>query len=381
METLDINVKSLIIKILWFFSPIFLIAAVLVLLGIRSGELLPIQSFINYELSHPNTTLFLKAFLPDHYRMKYYEILRRNPEILVVGSSRAMTFREEMFPGLDFYNGSRTVYSYEDLSDFTELLLPKITPKIIYLELDWYWLGSHPYSHELGMVPVTKDEVYNWRVVMYFFRNSTRTLISDPALVGRIIKRQPEAVSNKIPIGLMAFEGDGMRYDGSFQFGTLQKRRAQSSALVDFVQPSVLDQIRIGMGHFPFNNYLNIERLSILENFLLKAKERNIQIIGFSPPYSKEVYRELTTNPFHKDFFAESRREISNAFRNAQFSYFDFHDLRSLGLDDGYMLDGGHMSETAAAILLKNIISDEKLKSYLDDKINQKSTTPLEIIW
>jgi len=382
MSLLDKNIKNFALRVFYFFSPLILPVLFLLGLGVYSGELWPISYVLDYEYSHPRNILFLKEYFSGSDRnAKYQEMLKRNPEVLMIGSSRTLTFREEMFGSADFYNAGRLVQNYQDLLDFLEHVFPKINPKIIYFGVDWYLLGDRTYSHETKIDPSMSDDVYNWRAEMYFFRRFLGDLIKDPSLISRIIYRQLDMVSGKIPIGIRAFYGDGIRFDGSMQFGTILKRRRDNPVYVDAVTPTVLDQVRGGLSYFKFDNQVSQNRIDTIKKFLQNAKERNIQVVGFSSPYSAEVYRELTTSPFYKEFFAASRKKISEIFEEAGMPYFDFHDLASLGIDDQYMLDGAHMGDTASAILIRAMVSDLDLHAYLDEKINQKTTTSLEIIW
>lgn len=381
---LDHGIKLFIFKMTWFFAPLFLMGLIIFGLAIYSGESWPINKVIDYELLHPRSTIFSKKFMPDsHYRLKYNEILRRDPDILMLGSSRVLSFREEIFgEDADFFNAGRVLHSLDDLSDFTEILLPKINPKIIYLGVDFYWLGSKEYfEHALRKVSYTKDEIYDWRSYLYFNKMFLLEIIKKPSLIIRIINNEPDIFGKKTAIGLQALNGNGFRFDGSFQYGTVITERRGSPDYVDILTPPILEQIVSGIGAFQFDEYINPARVKTLKDFLIKVKEKNIHVIGFSAPFSIEVYQKLITSPHHKDFFAKSRQEISVVFEEAGFSYFDFHSPESLDIDDSYMLDGTHMGETAAAIVLKKITPDINIKTYLSQKITQKNTTPLEIMW
>lgn len=362
----------------------FFIGIILFGLGMSSGELWPIGKIIDYEFSRPRSTLFSKKFMPDsHYRLKYNEILRRDPDILMLGSSRVLSFREEMFgDDADFFNAGRILHSLEDLSDFTELLLSRINPKTIYLGVDFYWLGSKEYfEHALGKVSYTKDEIYDWQSYLYFNKMFLLEIIKKPSLITRIINNEPDIFGKKTAMGLQALDGNGFRFDGSFQYGTVITKRRENPEYVDTLTPPILEQITSGIGAFQFNEYINPARVKILKDFLVKAKEKNIDVIGFSTPFSIEVYQKLITSLQHKDFFSESLQKISAVFEEAGFPYFDFHNLESLNINDSYMLDGTHSGETAAAIVLKKTTPDINIKTYLSQKITQINTTPLEITW
>ena len=96
----------------------------------RTGETWSLERVITAQERNPHA--FFSRDVIDHgtFRYKYLQVLRRHPQILVLGSSRVMQFRAEMFGAQagDFYNAGGMIHSIEDLNNFLDRLPPDATP-------------------------------------------------------------------------------------------------------------------------------------------------------------------------------------------------------------------------------------------------------------
>src|SRR5260370_798126 len=109
-----------------FWAPVLALVALCEVLLWRVGETLPVAQVLDRQLVKPGK--FLRQASQDFYSYKYYGIKRTTPRTLILGSSRVMEFRAEMFgiqlaqPPWEFYNAGGLIENLQDLEDFADKL-------------------------------------------------------------------------------------------------------------------------------------------------------------------------------------------------------------------------------------------------------------------
>lgn len=389
---LEKSITKFVAKVFLFLLPVAIIFAVLIFLGMRVGELRKTDSVVEFEIKHPGETLFLRRILQDTDSYKFKKLLRLKPDVLILGSSRVMQFRQEMF-GEDvlFYNGGGLAEMPLGFQELLGLLPKDYQPKIIFIGLDSFEYGKKRNSGRGALRAQMEKADYfaptNWQPYVYVAQRLAVGIIGNPARLFDYLQPK-EPINGKTAIGVFALEGNGFRFDGSFQYGGSILSRRLNPNFTD--TEDVIGRIRQGTAQFVFDSDFDDEKAEDLKTFLEAAKAGNIFVVGFAPPYSSEVYKELTISPRHKNLFADFRSKIPKIFAEAGFPFYDFSDLSVLGLNDQYMFDGFHPTETAAAYMMKRMISESKFKSgalldeksaisYLDEMIKNTDTKPFEI--
>ena len=150
--------------------------------------------------------------------------------------------------------------------------------------------------------------------------------------------------------------GSGFRVDGSVQQKIELPANSAEWKFVDREHPPVIDRVRQGIVNFHPTAELSAPRVERLAAALERYRRQGVRLIGFAPPFSTEVYRELTTDPRHRNFFRAFERKLPEVFAQAGFPYYDASNLASLGLDDRYMFDGFHAAETFHLHLLQKML-------------------------
>lgn len=391
---LEKSITKFVAKVFLFLLPVAIIFAALVFLGMRVGELRKTNSVVEFEIKHPGETLFLRRILQDTDSYKFKKLLRLKPDILILGSSRVMQIRQEMF-GEDvlFYNGGGLAEMPLGFQELLDLLPKDYQPKIIFIGLDSFEYGKKRNSGR-GALKAQMEKVdyfapANWRPYVYVAQRLAVGIIGNPARLFDYLQPK-EPINGKTAIGVFALEGNGFRFDGSFQYGGSILSRRLNPNFTD--TEDVIGRIRQGTAQFVFDSDFDYEKAEDLKTFLEAAKAENIFVVGFAPPYSSEVYKELTISPRHKNLFADFRSKIPKIFAEADFPFYDFSDLSVLGLNDQYMFDGFHPTETAAAYMLRSMLLHKALKNnpllneksavlYLDKAINSDGTKPFKIYY
>src|SRR5690242_17112781 len=123
------------LKSLLFFSPLLLLALLVVLILWRTGETWTVERAIDTQRANANA-LFMRGILDQaFYRYKFLPFEAQRPKVLVLGSSRVMLFRGEMFGvrGNEFINAGGMIQDLSDLHQFAERLTPATAPEVVIL--------------------------------------------------------------------------------------------------------------------------------------------------------------------------------------------------------------------------------------------------------
>jgi len=380
--------------------PVTAVFVALTALGMRVGELWNSDRVVDFEMDHPGETLFLRKILQDNTNYKYKKLIKVKPDVVVLGSSRVMQFRQEMFgpetgDGVSFYNGGGLSDTPLDMQNVLDLLPTDYKPKIIFIGLDSFEFGKHRPPGGGLKARIENAEslsfIKNWKSYIYASRYLALDIIGNPERFDDFWEHK-EPVEGKTAIGILALKGNGFRSDGSFQYGAYIFSHRLNSKFVDAEDPPIIERIREGTGRFAADSAFDEERAATLKKFLISAKEKNIFVAGFAPPYSSEAFGELISSPHQNKLFNKFRKEVPAVFKEAGFPFFDFSDPSSFGINDQYMFDGFHPTETTAAVMLRSMLSDPRMKNAplpdlksmvkcLNSRLNSEFAKPFEINW
>ncbi|MBU1036474.1 hypothetical protein KKF32_00380 [Patescibacteria group bacterium] len=368
-----------------FLLPIIILIVILEYFSYTSGELWPIKKVIAFQNKAKEEVLFNRKVIDDEIaKYKYLNILERNLDILVIGSSRSMQIRQEMFSErVKFYNAGGIIYNVGDMLDFINNLPVDKTPEMMILNVDFYWFGDkREVTRSISKALSEGDTVNKWESHLYANKYLLSNLLQKRNIFSEIIKGR-EKFEGLISIGFQALDGNGFRHDGSYQYGLYLSELRKNLEYYD--RKSYLFRIENGISPFIRNSVYDSGKVEILEEFLKICKSRGIKVIAFAPPMSTEIYEAVNESIYHKDLINNFRSNIGSIFAKYDYNYYDFTELRAFNLTDLYMFDGLHSTETAMAkILLEmSLTSDlEKILSHdLKSQLADEKTTPFEINW
>ena len=108
-----------------------------------SGELASIDSVIRKQ-ERDNKLIFYSMELADgtpYY--KFQSVLARKPEVLVMGSSRVLQFREQFFDKTSkFYNAGGPFGTVRHFRIFLESIPQELLPELVVVGLDHHYFNS-----------------------------------------------------------------------------------------------------------------------------------------------------------------------------------------------------------------------------------------------
>lgn len=347
--------KKFIIKTCLFLSPI-IILAVVNFIFLRNGGELYSPTKLSIE-NQSNGALIGIAYSDPVIQFKYKNIQSRKPEIIALGTSRVLQFRDIYFAEPDkFYNAGRSITKIKDIEPFIKNY-PIDQPKIIILGLDQNFFSpqydslSNPGFYNFESTSELSERLLNSS------RNLTADLFKNKINWEFLTKKHPQD-----KIGYTALtHNQGFRVDGSYRYGKLL-----FSGKDDYTFSDVLDRIKKQKNRFAPAE-INTAAIEVFKKVLETCAAKNIYLITFLPPYSHKVYDELAKKDDQYPYIFKLYDTLAPLCKEHNYPLYDFSDLKTTGANDFETIDGFHGSETAYLKIAHLISQDEpKFKNILD---------------
>ncbi|GAB1350629.1 hypothetical protein MASR1M107_28440 [Ignavibacteriales bacterium] len=175
-------------------------------------------------------------------------------------------------------------------------------------------------------------------------------------------------------LGINALKGNGLRRDGSYQYGELIASVANGDTTAeDYKFKNTLTRILNRNNRFESFVQFYLQSFQKLEMIIEHCKNNGIHLILFLSPLPETVLKSML-----KDNEYGNLRKLAHilskmaAIKGVRF--FDFLDAKKLGMDDSLFLDGFHGSEVVYAKILLNIAEKDTLLSNVInvENINKK---------
>lgn len=367
------DAKQFLIRLILFIFPLFIYFGSLTYILFLSGELISVERLVKRESNTP--LLFGLAYSNADVYVKMQSVLEKNPEVIALGTSRVMQFRSELFKDPTvFYNAGGAVEKLTHLSFFLNTIPEGKEPKIIILGLDQSLFNQNPENHLPDDIQQRLVHPPRFGAV---WQNGVTGLVRDyihgKFEIGDIFSRQHGIRK----IGLNALvNNNGFRNDGSYHYGKIM---ADPQSNPDYEFANTFARIAKGTQRFQYSKDVSEQSVQELAIFLQKAKERNITVVGFLPPYAHAVYEKMMSMGDNYAYLKKLKGVLDPVFQENGFSLYDFSDLASLGATDKETIDGFHGSGKAYVRLFIAMAKDNKiLKEYADipylrDRLNKSA--------
>lgn len=299
----------------------------------------------------------------DNYRyIKYKALSEKKATVVALGSSRVLPFREEMFEA-DFYNAGFAVDQVLDFQGFLSCIPEENLPDYLILGLD-QWMFNDMWN----------DVIEQTRKPHWMKNNSfdagkgikkTENLYPD-LISGQLSLRNPKnANTGSIErIGLNAIiHSTGFRNDGSAYYGELiQKLMEKDTSISDYNFRNTFGRIKNGNERFQFGNQVSEKALLTLNQLLQFCKSKQIQVIGFVPPFADSVYAKMK-NSGNYEYVEKQYPAIKPIFNIHDFEIYYYETVSAVGSNDFETTDGFHGGENT---YLRIMIDMLKKKSSLN---------------
>jgi len=328
-----------------FLLPLTVIAILGTGIALLCGELLPVR-VVAWLQTRGKPFVFLPQLSDHTYRLKLEAVLRRRPEVLALGSSRANQWRSAMFRPTGFYNAANAVFAVRDFHRMLEEF-GNFTPRVIIFSVDYFtfvpafeWVYRHQSRSDLG--GWTSPEQI--QIVQGVFAELARN------------PRVPWASHNGVPaLGLAAIRtGVGFRLDGSYHYGPRDPVDGEST--VAAIEAGTQWPLRPA-------TWLDDAPLRDFERFTDLARRKGIALVGVTMPFVPEVRAAMERSPLYGAWRQFESPETREWIRKQGVIYFDFGKLESFGGRPNEFADPFHPSEPAYIRMLLSMLADDKFRA------------------
>jgi hypothetical protein len=373
-----------------FFLPLLGLIAFFEFAIWRTGEAWPLVWVVDTQLSLGTTpSLYGRALFSQQFNLYKYEMIKRKqPKIVMHGTSRVMQTRDFMFHPLEhwFYNAGGMIQSPQDVATYAERIrigdLPKSEVLIFGVDPWWVkegnthagWLDSASLQDDVRLFAAHIEAA---RLLM------GRGVFPWKALVAGAPSSSPgyryQAIGAK-PL----LDGSGFRIDGSLQLEL-------EMVLESMRDPRYKDRYKIlqmvtdYLAPFTLPARVDPRLVTLLLTALTELRDMGIEVYVFLPPFASPVQTVFETSPTWQPFWRAYHLDLPARLRAAGIACLPLSVPQQDGFDDRYMYDGYHPTEIYAAALVKQIVQQASPHSllrevdlaYLDALLSSTYATPL----
>lgn len=333
------------------------------------------------ELQLHENALYESALTDDTGFLKYGIISRTQPEIIALGTSRAMQFRAPFFKDATFYTTGGLGRSVDAMEEIFDRISSTYVPKIVILAVDWFWFNP---NHSPAKVPSIFGEDHPLSNRAYLYGSLYRELLKNENVRAQLVHPEiavRDLIGNRPTIGLMAGgKNIGFRPDGSFQSG--EHILHHKSTVERFAVTH--RNIREGSDMFKWADQVDERELLKLASLIAKMRERGTHVIVLLPPFPNEIYQALMESKGHRDFILQFEGSVRDLCAEQNVPFYDFSNMAWLGASDEEAYDGFHASERTYGRIVLQFESDPVIAPYINkDFIEQcmvNSDHPYQII-
>lgn len=356
----------LLFKVAIFLLPVGLLFAfpAAVFLLAREGYL--IQTAVRLQIEQP-LILVGRAYTDADNTAKFYKTLlvqAKKPEVIALGSSRTMEFREEFFANPDsFVNASFSAANIGQIEEFVGALSVQNGVKVLLLGLDHRIFRPDYVPPGAVQDPPTIQKflsdffAYDWRWIYYDYARGRFSFID-------LLTRN----RNSGNIGLTALiQGDGYRGDGSYSYRSKLSDPDRSGLLENSINDTIA-ALKSDRNSFEYGPDISRPALESLDRTLTLAKDRDITVIGFLPPYAPALYQEmLSVDDEYRETLFELPEVLRTIFGKYGFRVYEFSDARVLGDTGEEYLDVDHPTDKLDLRMLTYMAKGTPaLRAYVD---------------
>ncbi|QXE90691.1 hypothetical protein KP001_20235 [Geomonas subterranea] len=328
--------------------------------------------------SKGNPQLVGFGFNESCYRYMKLKILAALPrrDVVALGSSRVLQFRDKMFAPNRFYNAGYTIKSIPEFMTFVSLLPEDKLPRTLIIGLD-HWMFNARYDH-LNAAPNKQEWLkYDDMDVTSVFKASKKVYkrtfsgvvsLDDVLFPDKAMARsQKDAALASVPkFGFNAcVNKTGFRNDGSMYYGIqIEKLMANASDANDFKFKDTLHKVAKGQDRFKQGGEINEEAVRQLRLFLAYCQKKNIHVVAFLPPFTDTVWNKMVASgKFH--YLDGLNARLQHELDGYGYEFYDFSTFSSAGATDLEAIDGFHGGESVyLGMLIRMLDRGSKLNEF-----------------
>lgn len=334
--------RKYLINLTLIFLIVALILAFPIVCLVKAGEIYP-YSHYTYPLQEKQLFGLAYSYYDKPYKLSmsnYYK-----PDVLVLGSSRMLTFRENIVKdGLTFYNAGGSIQNIYELGLFMRQCT--FTPKLVLVNLDQWWFNPN-YQHQKQEFSEQTFEEPAWKVSKII--NCCRDLCYD-FVDGKVVL---DSLWKSSHIGLNAIcKHNGFAKDGTRNTDNL------------FYDPTYIQEhfketfsrIYEGNRRFEYGVHADPSVAEAIELFLKECESRGIIVVAFIPTFAPSVCQKMQDMGKYT-YLQEIEEIVTPCFKRHRYCYlYDYTDMKDMGIQDYDFTDGFHGSVLVSNAILQDIL-------------------------
>jgi hypothetical protein len=269
------------------------------------------------------------------------------PQIIMLGQSRANFIFARMMKPYSFYNAALTAWTFDHYRRFLELITGAgYAPKALFFNFD-YWMFNKEFDRSWD------DRFYEQPATHWEdLKIIVDELVKEP---GVLLPRLRAADNLK---GIYAVRnGSGFRVDG-----TLDPLPTSADP-----QRLVNDGNTVGKPPPAFGPHFGDEQVAAFERLVALAKAKNIVMIGIQVPFYKKILDGLNNQEFAGDW-REFRSDAGRSyFASKGIIFFDFADMSEYRDKPEDFVDSVHPADPVIEDIMHRVLSDPRVRAALPD--------------
>jgi len=320
----------------------------------RTGDTIPPSQAAARQASEDVPFGSALFFRPVPYKLALYR--QRQPDVAIVGSSRAIQFVRHGFTSSMVNMGSM-----RDMAQIRSLLQAMFAmhkPKLIILTIDFWWFNSARTEEAVDLQPDTVGPLSLVQLAQPF-----QWIAQGKVGVGDFITAALSPGFKPAGIGVAAiYDHAGYDRDGAYDYGGSLRGRERHN---DHGFKRTLKRIGEATEHNKFNVHTPLDpgQWQELVDIVQMVEAQGSELILIVPPVSKKVADVLAGNgaPILLDQMSERLATIGAPV-------FNFHDPTTLGSSDCEFIDGFHGGRVTYLRMLQAVLRSGKtdLAHYVD---------------
>jgi hypothetical protein len=308
-----------------------------------AGELDPVQAIVARQ--RRLQTLYGSALFEDDFQYKIELIRARRPDLVAIGSSRALQFRQEFFSA-PFTSAGRGMNSIDQGERFVDEMLKIHRPKAVLLAIDVWWLN--PRRREPPMRG--RDLARTRPLVSTFWAYVNERKLTLAKTLRVLLGDDSNPVSLRRAIGISGLaRGGGYRPDGSRDYGARYFGTDPTFDDKNFVNSKGL--VRNGESPLEFGQAIDETRLATLNRLVTKLKDAGVGVVAVLPPIAPTVLDLMARRKDGYAYIAPARA----AYQTLPVRVFDFLESQSLDNNECEFADGLHAGDVTYQRMLLRI--------------------------
>ncbi|MDZ4288133.1 MAG: hypothetical protein U0984_09245 [Prosthecobacter sp.] len=293
---------------------------------------------------------FYRSIMHDNLRETALEIIRRRqPEVIALGSSLTLDFREEYFTR-PFACAGGVMDTLADGDEFVMRMLKVAQPKVVLFILNFWWFTDAEVPRRGSLAGPKESPRLSFSQLRLPYKQLSRKEITAGQLFGWEPLHATNAIDN-IPLGLMAhFDHVGRRSDGSQLNGLVFTDKAW-----DFYAPvrqrfAHVDAFVLESGRFGPDMQIRPDRLTLLRRIIQRLETAGTHVILVNPPMAPPLVAAMSRSGRHQYYF-----QFGDAIQKLGAEAYDFREPATLGIPAAEFADTHHAGNTAYMRLLLEI--------------------------